>query len=187
MLKERVIYYPTPAHSAQGNADAEGQVDIESTRVFIKTLELMASYHKPGSDLRIIMNCEGGDQYQGMAVYDAIRRSPLCVTIEGRGVIMSMGVYILQAAKNGHRILSPSSRLMIHEGSGGVGDDHPSNVTSNTRELALLTKLYTDVIWSRVREKHPSYSRKRFANKMKFDWFLSAQEAVDLGVADKIE
>ena len=187
--KQRTIYYPTAADTEQGKESSEGEVNISTTRLFIKGMLFLQSFSNPGSSLTVIMNCLGGDEYQGIAVHNAIQaaeRSGYTVIIRAMGVVMSMGVYILQAARTGNRILAPGTRLMIHEGTWGYGEDHASNVERTNKEGRLMKKLYTDAIWERVHEKLPEYSKKRFASKMRFDWYLSAQEAIELGLADTI-
>ena len=186
--KTSTLYYPTPPHPEVGGDD-EGVVDIGSTRVFINAMNLLESYGKlgkRGTKIKIIINCVGGDEYQGMAVYDTIRQSKFPVIIEGRGQIMSMGVFILQAAKKGNRFLSESARLMIHEGTWGAGEMHSRDSTRSAREGDRLKIIYRDVLWARIKEKHPKYSLEQIKKLILFDTYLSAKKAVELGLADEI-
>ncbi len=182
--KARIIYYPTPPHPEVGG-DSEGVVNIGSTRVFINAMNLIESYSKPKAEIRVIINCLGGDEYQGMAVYDTIRQSKHPVMIEGRGQIMSMGVFILQAGAR--RLLSENARLMVHVGTwGDAGEMHSTDHARNAREGVRLKNIYRDVLWKRIKEKHPDYSLEQIKNLIKHDKYLSATEAVELGLADEI-
>lgn len=182
--KTRTIYYPTPPHPEVGG-ESEGAVDIGSTRVFINAMNLIESYSKPRAEIRVIINCLGGDEYQGMAVYDTIHQSRHPVVIEGRGQIMSMGVFILQAGTR--RLLSKNARLMVHEGTwGDAGEQHSRDNTRSAREGRKLKNIYRDVLWGRIKEKNPNYSRREIDNLIMFDRYFSAIEAVELGLADEI-
>jgi len=187
--RTHTVYYPTAPDTEQGKESSEGEVNTGTTRLFIKGMLFLQSFARPGTKITVVMNCYGGDEYQGIAVHNAIqtaRKAGYPVEIFAMGAVMSMGVYILQAAETGYRVLSPGTRLMIHEGTWGFGEDHASNVERTNREGMLMKRIYTDVIWRRVQEKHPKYSRKKFAAKMRFDWYMSAEEAVRMGLADRI-
>lgn len=185
--KEFVIYYPTPPHPEVGG-EIEGSVDIGTTRTFINAMTLLESYGKEGrrgSTIRIIMNCYGGDEYQGMAVYDTIRQSKFDVTIEGRGAVMSMGVFIMQAANR--RLLSANARLMVHSGTwGDAGEQHFENHMRAAEEGMKLKDIYLDILWKKIKEKKPKFSREKMEELLKFDKFMSAREAVSYGLADYV-
>lgn len=133
--------------------------------------------------ITILMNNPGGDVYHGLAIYDAIKLSPCRVTVVVRGHAMSMGSIILQAAAE--RIVGPNSRMMIHYGTDGF---HGHSKIFETRAAegkklnAWMEQLYLD----RIREKQPKYTLARLKKHLAFEVFLTAQQSIDLGLADRI-
>ncbi|MGB3922117.1 MAG: ATP-dependent Clp protease proteolytic subunit [Minisyncoccia bacterium] len=184
--KEFVIYYPTPPHPEVGG-EIEGSVDEGTTRTFINAMTLLESYGKEGrrgSTIRIIMNCLGGDEYQGMAVYDTIRQSKFDVTIEGRGAVMSMGAFIMQSADR--RLLSANARVMVHSGTWGAGEHHYENYIRFAKEAEKLKDIYLEVLWKKIKERKPKFTREKMEELLRFDKFMSAREAVSYGLADYV-
>src|SRR5690606_18287679 len=110
-LKTRTIYLGMPMYT-----DEEGDpgVDHVMAAKLIKSMHVLESENS--NPITIILNTPGGDVYQAMAIYNTLRASPCVITIIGRGIIMSAGSIIMQAADKGRRILAPDSVFMIHEG-----------------------------------------------------------------------
>ena len=95
----------------------------------IKALHILDSTAPTGDKpITVIMNNPGGDEYHGMAIYDAIKSCKNHVTIVVFGMAMSMGSIILQAADK--RVMSANSRVMIHYGTWGI-NDHPKKVLTD--------------------------------------------------------
>lgn len=183
LLATRTIYYPTPPYPNVGGEE-EGNVDIGSARVFMKSMEILKYTGGPKAPIKIILNTEGGDEYQGMAVYDTIGSTGTPVTIEGRGAVMSMGVFILQAGTE--RVLQPNARLMVHYGSWGGAEHHSKDHTRSERENRKLRIIYRDVLWTRIKERKPDYTLKQMDKLLAFDTYLSAPQAIELGLADRL-
>lgn len=133
--------------------------------------------------ITIVMNNIGGDEYHGFAVYDAIRACKSRVTISVIGYAMSMGSVILQAADE--RIMAPTSRQMIHYGKWGV-DDHAKNSQKWAEERLKMDGHVEQLYLSKIKEKNPDFTLKRLQKMLNFDTFLSAEESVELGLADKV-
>jgi len=183
LLATRTIYYPTPPYPNVGGEE-EGSVDIGSARIFMKSMEILKHTGSPKTPIKIILNTLGGDEYQGMAVYDTIRSMETPVSMEGRGAVMSMGVFILQAGTE--RILQPSARLMIHYGSWGGVEVHSKDFDALATENKILRDIYRDVLLARIREKHPTFTIDDLDQKLRFDTYMSALEAIELGLADRL-
>lgn len=138
----------------------------------------------PGDDpIRVIMNAPGGDEYHGMAVYDAIATYPAHITIEAYGHCMSMGSWILQAADE--RVLAPNCTMMIHYGTWGY-EEHVKYQRVQNAEMERLNKAMEDVYYKRIKERHPRFKRERLCKMLEDETYLTPREAVDLGLADRI-
>ena len=133
--------------------------------------------------ITIILNNPGGEDYHMLAIYDAIAKCKSHVTIIVYGQAFSAASLILQAADE--RILAPHPRVMIHLGSAGYYD-HPKIVKAWAIETEKVTKDMEIIYLDRIREKHPLFKLRQLQKLLDFDTILSAQEAVDLGLADKI-
>lgn len=179
------IYFPTRTLyiGSADSSDAEGEsgTDFRMAERAVKGLHILDATGR--QDITVIMNNIGGDQYHGMAIYDAISACRSPVTIIGTGPVMSMGAWIMQAAD--HRILMPHARMMIHYGTSGyVG--HAKDMYKWAAENKRMDKLMEDCFLDRITNKHPTYSRAKLQGLLNFDTILSADEAVALGLADNI-
>jgi ATP-dependent Clp endopeptidase proteolytic subunit ClpP len=155
----------------------DGEVGPALAERVIKALHLLQVQSKE-SAIKVILNSKGGDWYDGIAIYDAIKACPCHVTIEVFGAAMSMGSIILQAADE--RIMHPNATLMIHDGS-DYFEGHARNMEAWAKQSALLRKRMYE-IYSEVSGKPASFWEK----KCLVDYVLTATEAVEQGLADKV-
>lgn len=133
--------------------------------------------------ITIIMNNIGGDVNHGLAIYDAIKACRSHVTIKVFGHAMSMGSIILQAADE--RIMSANSSQMIHYGSLGV-DKHAKTAYKIVDEFKRIDKWMEKMYLEKIKEKIPHFTTPRLQRMLDHDTFLTAQQSVDLGLADKV-
>jgi ATP-dependent Clp protease protease subunit len=182
------IYIPTRT-IYMGSADADIQhgesgTDAAMAERMIKALHILDSQAPTGDKpITIIMNNPGGDEYHGMAIFDAIKACKNHVSVHVYGHAMSMGSIILQAADE--RIVTPNSRVMIHYGTWGI-TDHPRNVYKWAEEGKRFDNWMENIYLEKIKQKHPNYTLKKVQELCMFDTFLTAKEAVELGLADKI-
>lgn len=156
-------------------------VQEDSCKSAMKELSLL-SRRFPGQPLTIIINSPGGRILDGLGLYDHIRAlsaSGHHITTVSRGMAASMGGILLQAGDT--RVVGPSSELLIHESSGGeIGK-------LNTRADGLAQ---SQKVWGKLCEilaRRSSLSAAEIHERSyKFDWWLTAQEALELGFADQI-
>jgi ATP-dependent Clp protease protease subunit len=134
--------------------------------------------------ITIIMNNVGGDEYHGMAIYDAIKACKSYITIKVYGHAMSMGSIILQAADR--RVMSPNSRQMIHYGTWG-SEGHAKTTQKWAEEGKKCDKLMEQLYLSKIKEKHPEFTLTKLQKLLDHDTFLTAVESVELGLADEVE
>lgn len=166
--------------------DGETGTDYRMAEYVIKGLHVLDSQAENGDKpITILMNNPGGDEYHGLAIFDAIQACKNYVYIKVFGHAMSMGSIILQAADE--RVMSPNARIMIHYGTPpGCGDDHAKNFYRWAEESKKFDKWMEDLYLKKIKEKHPRYTRAKLKETMNFDYFLTAKEAVDFGLADRI-
>lgn len=144
----------------------------------IKGLHLLetADASKP---ITIIMNSMGGSWYDGMAIYDRIRASPCPVIIKVYGSCMSMATLILQAADE--RVLLPNTTFMIHDGSDYFQGEAKSFEAWGKNSAKLRERMYE--IYAEGSKHDTSFWKKKCAS----DFIINAEEAVEFGLADKVE
>lgn len=161
---------------------SEGEIDARVAADITKGLHILSRI-RPEEPIYIIINSGGGDVNQGLAIYDAIRRTPCKVIATVVGTCYSIAAWILQAAD--HRIMTPHSSLMIHEGetaySGNVQTVHKS-MEFDARQSELCEALLIE----RIREKHPGFPMIKLKRLLRIDTYMTPQEALDLGLIDEI-
>lgn len=180
-IPTRTIYMGSVSNDQElGESGTDGAM---AERV-IKALHILDS-SAPGGDkpITIIMNNPGGDEYHGLAIYDAIKACKNHVTIVVYGHAMSMGSIILQAADK--RVMAPNSRMMIHYGTWGT-HDHPKIVYSWAEEGKKFDAWMEQLYLGKIREKHPNFTLKKVQEMCNFDTFINPEEAVAMGLADEI-
>ena len=142
--------------------------------------------------IKLYVNSPGGSVTAGLAIYDTMQfvKTPIHTMVMGQAA--SMGSFLAQAGEAGHRYVLPESRTMIHRVSSGTRgtsgsvhvqelefEDARRHFEESKRLNTRLTELY-------VRHNTVGKTYEELFETMKFDTFLSAQEAVDNGLADKV-
>jgi ATP-dependent Clp protease protease subunit len=175
LLYDKGIYLPTRTITLIG------EINRDSAEATIKGLHMLGSLSS--EPISILLNSDGGDVNQGLAIMDMIRRQTAHVTVDVYGEACSMAAVILQAADT--RRMAPTARLMIHVGSESY-DDHVHIVRRWAKYIAKEDKICTDKLLDRIREKHVDFSRGKLNKMLEFDTILNAEEAVKLGLADEV-
>jgi len=150
-----------------------GEVDTDMYATCSRGLSDLGQLH---SEITIVLNTEGGDLYQALAIYDLIRLSEsqgVLVKILCCGPVMSAGTVILSASSQ--RVATPNTQFMIHYGE--EYNDAPSSVKHNKH----LFKLMKQIIGSRVK-----ISSRKLTNWFNQDTYLTADEALECGLIDRI-
>jgi len=175
------LYIPTrTVYIGPTGEDAETNV-LMAERA-IKILHILDS--KSDEAIEVLMINPGGSFDDGMAIYDAIQlcRSP--ITIKVFGYAYSMAAVILQAADE--RLLAPNCKVMIHYGMDCAGMNHPKITKSWKKQQDKDSKWVKSLFLEKIREKHPEFSEARLEKMLDFDTILSPEEAVSLGLADRV-
>jgi ATP-dependent Clp protease, protease subunit len=177
-LPHRTIYVGSINSDIDGD---ESGTDVLMAERVIKALHLLGQKDEP---ITIIMNNLGGDWYHGMAIYDAIKTCNCHITIKAYGYCMSMGSVILQAADE--RLMAPNAKMMIHYGSNAAPSIHSKIFDSWAEENKKINTAMEDIYLDKIKLVNPSFTRQDLEKKLNFDTFLTAEEAVKLGLADDI-
>jgi ATP-dependent Clp protease protease subunit len=166
LLKERVIFLV-------------GQVnDVTANLVVAQLLFLEAE--NPDKDIHFYINSPGGSVSAGMSVYDTMQFIKPDVSTLCMGQACSMGAFLLTAGAKGKRFALPNSRVMIHQPMGGF-QGQASDIAIHAKEiLSLRAKL------NEIMAHHTGQPVERIERDTDRDNFLSAQEAAEYGLIDKV-
>ena len=178
LLKDRVVMLDTDVN--------------EHTASLLVAQLLFLESEDPDKDISFYINSPGGSVTAGLAIYDTMQFIKPDVQTIVVGQAASMGSMLAQAGAVGKRFVLPESRTMIHRVSSGTQgtrgsvhvqdlqfEDSKRNFEESVRINKRLTELY-------VKHNTAGKTYEELYETMKFDTFLSAQEAVDFGLADKI-
>ena len=164
---------------------AESGTDFKMAERLTKGLWLLDKSAPNGDQpITIIMNNLGGDEFHMFAMYDAIQACKNHVTMIAAGMVMSAGSLIFQAADD--RVMQPNSYMMIHYGTWGF-HDHPKIVRAWAEAGKKMDQKIANMYLTRIREKKPAYTFEDVDRLLDFDTILTAYEAVELGLADRVE
>ena len=166
LLKERVVFLVGPVNEVTANLIVAQLLFLES--------------ENPDKDISFYINSPGGSVTAGMAIYDTMQFvkpdvSTLCI-----GQAASMGALLLTAGAKGKRYCLPNSRVMIHEPMGGF-QGQASDIEIHAREILFLKDKLNQIM-----AKHTGQTVERIARDTDRDNFLSADEAREYGLVDRI-
>jgi ATP-dependent Clp protease protease subunit len=178
LLKDRIIMLDT-------------EVSEHSASLIVAQMLFLES-EDPDKDISLYINSPGGLVTAGLAIYDTMQFIKPDVQTIVIGQAASMGSFLAQAGTAGKRFVLPESRTMIHRVSSGTPgtrgsvhvqelqfEDARRTFEESQRINKRLTELY-------VRHNTASKTYDELFEAMKFDTFLSAEQAVEFGLADKI-
>ena len=150
-----------------------------------EVVDTMLKYTYSGGDLiQFIISTHGGLASEMFSVYDIMRscREDCVIATLGIGKVMSAGVLLLAAGTPGSRQIGENCQVMIH----GLKAEQGGSISTMESDLENLSKLQERYIKVLSRETNMSkrYIKKLFNKKL--DVYFSAEEAVELGIADEI-
>jgi ATP-dependent Clp protease protease subunit len=118
--------------------------------------------------------------YAGLAIYDTIQFIKPDVSTICIGVAMSMGALLLAGGAKGKRYVLPNSKVLIHQVSGGF-QGPASDIEIHAREALNLRKRLDEIL-----AKHSGQELEKVEKDTERDYFMTAQEALDYGIVDKV-
>jgi ATP-dependent Clp protease protease subunit len=169
----------------------EGEVHDQMANLIVGQLLFLES-EDSSRDITMFINSPGGLVTAGLAIYDTMQFIKPDVSTYVMGQAASMGSLLAQAGAPGKRFVLPNSRTMIHRVSSGTPstrgsvhvqelefEDARRTFEESKRLNERLTHLY-------VKHNSAGKSYSELFETMKFDTYLSAEEAVAMGVADRV-
>jgi ATP-dependent Clp protease protease subunit len=168
-----------------------GAVEDQMANSVIAQLLFLES-EDPDKDILLYINSPGGLVTAGLGIYDTMQFIKSDVSTVVIGQACSMGSFLAQAGAKGKRIVLPESRTMIHRVSSGTrgtsGTVHVQELQfedaiRSMEESKKINKRLTELY---VRHNTAGKTYEEMAETMKFDTFLTAQQAVEWGLADKV-
>jgi ATP-dependent Clp protease protease subunit len=146
----------------------------------------------PDKDISLYINSPGGSVTAGLAIYDTMQFIKPAVSTIVLGQACSMGSFLAQAGAPGKRFVLPESRTMIHRVSSGTpgtrGSVHVQELQFEDAVRAMGESKRLNERLTQLYVKHNTAGKKydELFETMKFDTFLSAEQAVAYGLADKV-
>jgi ATP-dependent Clp protease protease subunit len=166
--------------------DLTGDIDEQSAFKALKGLKILDSLASE-TPITIRLSTLGGDEYDGLTIFDAIRDCKSRVEIIGFGKVMSMGGIILQAADPDGRLLMPNSTVLVHQGTWGLPDDHPENIQRQAKEAKRLDGRINRILYERSKlTATTALTQKQFIAGIQWDMYYTPIAAISAGLADKI-
>ena len=178
LMKDRIIMLNGPVEDMMANVIVAQMLYLES--------------ENPDKEINLYINSPGGAVTAGLAIYDTMQYIKCDVRTIVMGQACSMGSFLAQAGTAGKRVVLPESRTMIHRVSSGTpgtsGSVHVQELQfedakRHYEESQKINKRLTELY---VRHNTKGKTYEELFETMKFDTFLTAQEAVDNGLADKV-
>jgi len=169
----------------------EGEVHDQMANLIVAQLLFLES-EDPDADISLYINSPGGSVTAGLAIYDTMNFIRPDVSTIVMGQACSMGSFLAMAGTPGKRIVLPQSRTMIHRVSSGTrgtkGSVHVQELEFEDarRHLEESKKINERLTQLYVEHNTAGKTYEELFETMKFDTFLSASEAVEYGLADKI-
>tara|TARA_E500000178_G_scaffold354586_1_gene424077 strand:- start:10006 stop:10623 length:618 start_codon:yes stop_codon:yes gene_type:complete len=178
LMKDRIIMLNGPVEDNMANVIVAQMLYLES--------------ENPDKTINLYINSPGGAVTAGLAIYDTMQFIKCDVKTIVMGQACSMGSFLAQAGTKGKRIVLPESRTMIHRVSSGTpgtsGSVHIQelqieDINRHYEESQKINKRLTELY---VKHNSAGKTYEELFETMKFDTFLTAEEAVDNGLADKV-
>ncbi|MFH1631594.1 MAG: ATP-dependent Clp endopeptidase proteolytic subunit ClpP [bacterium] len=166
LLKDRIIFIGTPIDDTVANAVIAQLLFLES--------------QDNEKDIKIYINSPGGSVTAGLAIYDTMQYikpdvSTICV-----GIAASMGAVLLAAGAKDKRFALPNSEIMVHQVLGGV-QGQATDIKIHAEHILKVKETLSMIL-----SKHCGQPLEKVTEDTERDKFLSAAEARDYGIVDKV-
>ena len=166
LLKERVIFLVGPVNDQMANLIVAQLLFLES--------------ENPDKDISLYINSPGGSVSAGLAIFDTMQFIKPDVSTLCTGMAASMGAFLLAAGAKGKRFSLPNSRIMIHQPSGG-SQGQASDIEIQAKEILYLRERLNSIMGERCGK-----TSEQVAKDTDRDRFMSAEEAAEYGLIDKV-
>ena len=166
LLRDRIIFIGTPINDFVANA-------VVAQMLFLQMDD-------PKKDISLYINCPGGSVTDGMAIYDTMNFLQCDIVTYCVGQAASMATLLLAAGTKGKRYALPNSRVMMHQPTGGA--------TGQTSDISIAAKeiLRWRAQMNGLLAHHTNKTAEEIASDSDRDFYLSAKEAMEYGIVDKV-
>jgi len=166
LLKDRIIFIG-------------GQIEDHMANLVIAQL-LFLEADDPEKDINIYINSPGGVITAGMAIYDTMQYVRADVSTICLGQAASMGAFLLAAGTPGKRYALPYARIMVHQPAGGF-QGQATDIDIQAKEILRMRETMNTLM-----AKHTGQPVEKIARDTERDYFMSAEEAKEYGIIDKV-
>ncbi|MEK7520318.1 MAG: ATP-dependent Clp endopeptidase proteolytic subunit ClpP [Patescibacteria group bacterium] len=166
LLKERIVFLGGPINDAVANVVIAQLLFLES--------------ENPEKDVMFYINSPGGSVSAGLAIYDTMQHLKCDVSTICVGIAASMGAFLVAAGTKGKRMSLPNSEIMIHQVMGGV-EGQATEIEISARHILKLKERMNKILAS-----HTGQAYTKIEKDTDRDFFMSAEEAKEYGIIDKI-
>lgn len=166
LLKERIVFLAGPV------------IDVVANSVIAQMLFLASQ--NPNKDIQLYINTPGGSVTAGLAIYDTMQYVKCDISTVCIGLGASMGATLLAAGKKGKRFALPNAEILLHQVAG--------NVTGEAVEIEITAKQILKIKekLNKILAKHTGQPLERIEKDTDRDFYLSAEEAKEYGIIDKV-
>ena len=168
LLRDRIVMLDTDVNEHSASLVVAQMLFLES--------------EDPDRDILFYINSPGGVVTAGMAIYDTMQFIKPDVSTVVMGQACSMGSLLAQAGAVGKRLILPNARHMIHQPSGGARGQ-ATDMLIQVEEILAMKKNLTEIY---VKHNSAGKTFDQLTTDMERDNFMSAEQAVAYGLADKI-
>ena len=166
LLKERIIFVNGP---------------VEDNMAMLVCAQLLfLEAENPKKEISMYINSPGGVVTSGMAIYDTMQFIRPAVSTLCMGQAASMGSLLLTAGATGQRYALPNARIMVHQPSGGF-QGQASDIERHAQDIIKMKRRLNEVY-----VKHTGRDYETIERTLDRDHFMTAQEALEFGLIDKV-
>ena len=166
LLEDRIVFISGEITDATANTIVAQLIYLEAKN--------------PEKDICVYINSPGGSVTAGMAIYDTMQYVKCDVSTICVGLAASMGAFLLSAGTKGKRYCLPNSEVMIHQPLGGV-QGQASDIEITANHILKTKKKMIEML-----SKNTGQSVKKVEKDVDRDYFMSADEALNYGIIDKV-
>ena len=166
LLRERIIFLGTP-------------IDDMIANLIVAQMLLLDSENSE-KDIMLYINSPGGSVTAGFAIYDTMQHIRADVSTICLGQAASMGAFLLSSGAKGKRLALPHSRVLIHQPLGGA-QGQATDIEIQANEIIRIKKSLNSILASNTGQP-----LKKIEKDTDRDYIMTAQEAVEYGMIDKV-
>ena len=166
LLKDRIVFIGTPIDDTVAN--------------LVIAQMLFLQMEAPDKEIHLYINTPGGIVTSGLAIYDTMQYLKCDIVTYCIGQAASMGAVLLCAGTKGKRYALPNSRIMIHQPAGGA-QGQATDIDIQAREILKMKRKLNEIL-----SKHTGQKISKIEKDVERDYFMSAEEALEYGIVDKV-